>query len=150
MRNFWYNVALAKNDKVVRLYINGILADEALLKQQISPNDYDLNFGPLDDYKLICDFEFLIDDLKIYSIFLNEVEIQSLNQNSFFGPEPAYVKIGCVDCYYTNVCQDNFHPCNQLEYYSGVAKIKRIMGWSWKALLGKSKAKGMVLCCKDY
>jgi len=126
----WTHVAVVVDDRLLFVYINGILDHQYLLDAEMSFNDepvYIANDPYHDGLGLSC----FLDDLQIYNKVVSSDDIKSIGGASFPGMA-VDARLGCQYCTHATAktaCHDGYHLCTQQEYNSGAVLVGRLMGW---------------------
>jgi len=159
----WLHIALTKSNNKIKLYVNGILDSQLILKNDIEINQGNLYIGNVPWLKNQCNFPFLIDELRYYDTFLSEYNIGAEASPALGGIEPSFIQFGCKDCGVSDaksICVDGYHVCTSIELHTGGYQIARAMGWlDWNTHIWSYGAlknpgdfgnlKGLALCCTD-
>ena len=159
----WLHITVTKSYNKVKLYVNGILDSQILLKNDMEINQDNLFIGNVPWLKDQCNFPFLIDELRYYDTFLPENYIQAEAAPALGGIEPSLIMFGCNNCPLKEAstsCVDGYHVCTSIELHTGGYQVARAMGWlDWNThiwshgALGNpgefSSLKGLALCCMD-
>jgi len=159
----WLHISLVKMDTKLKLYVNGILDSQTLLKSGAEVNNSPLYIGNVPWLKDQCDFPFLIDELRYYNISVSEDRIQAEAAPVLGGIEPSFLQLGCMNCSLKDAsqsCVDGYRLCTSIELHTGGYQIARSMGWmSWNTHLWThgalktpadfDKLKGLALCCAE-
>ena len=159
----WLHITVTKSLNKIKLYVNGILDSQILLKNDMEINQSNLYIGNVPWLKEQCNFPFLIDELRYYDSFLPEYFIQAEASPALGGIEPSLIMFGCKTCTLreaSNSCVDGYHVCTSIELHTGGYQVARAMGWldwnthiwSYGAIKNSgdfSNLKGLSLCCMD-
>ncbi|VWU50126.1 secreted ookinete protein, putative [Hepatocystis sp. ex Piliocolobus tephrosceles] len=124
----WYHIAIVRHINHIRLFVDGILDSSFLTEGITKTNDFPIYIGGSPDSTDTCDFPFLLDELKIYSMSIGVDHIQSEAAATLSGLEPSFIYFGCFNCDINTAllsCPNNYHLCNKLELYIGVYNVMR-------------------------
>ena len=153
----WKNIIIEKFENNLSLYINGILDNSKIIKKSSK-----INLNLKTKISLIQKNEknnLLISIQKIKFLKKKILEIEKKKYFNFFLPY-NFFKFGCFKCNYqkaTKICyQNNFQICSSLEFYSGVLKIVKFLGWdslnyflfTRDTVIDNSSIEGLAICCK--
>mmetsp|Transcript_60162 Transcript_60162/g.176538 ORF Transcript_60162/g.176538 Transcript_60162/m.176538 type:complete len:507 (+) Transcript_60162:85-1605(+) len=130
----WFHVALVRVDseKLVRLYVNGVLDSTKRTKGSTRVNSEPLYVGGDPLTKDACDMPFYLDELKVYNRHATPDEIQAEASPALSGVEPHFVRLACADCTLEQAqesCPDEYHICDNLEMHLGGYQVARSLGW---------------------
>lgn len=133
-RGRWFHVALVRmdNQRMTRLYINGILDDSHSTQGYAQPNKEPLYVGGDALSHDRCDVPLYVDELRVYNRPLTPDEIQAEAAPALAGIEPSFVRLACVSCPLQTAlqnCPDGYHICNSLELHIGGYQVARALGW---------------------
>lgn len=159
----WVHISLIKKNKNLKFYFNGILDFQINLKREIEINTDNLFIGNVPWLSEICNYPFLIDELRYYNAAIDEDFIQAEASPVLGGIEPNFLQLGCLNCSLNDAsksCKEGYKLCSGIELNTGGYQISRAMGWlNWDshiwtntALENKQesqKLKGLGLCCVD-
>jgi len=159
----WYHIAIVKNKKEIKLYINGILDQELVLKYTPEANQSNLYLGGVPWLKDQCNYPFLIDEVRYYNIAIEEDYIQAEASPILGNIQPSYIKLGCINCHLKeamNNCKNDYHICTSVELHTGGYQIARNLGWlqwnthiwthsAYKHMRKFDSLKGLAICCSD-
>lgn len=151
----WYHVAVVRHINVVRLYVDGILDSSFLTEGVTKTNDFPVYIGGTPYSVDVCDFPFLLDELKIYNVSIGTDQIQSEASGTLGGLEPSFIYFGCFNCDMNSAilsCPNNYHLCNKVELYLGVYNVMRKLSLNINNLIlpfSQEKNEGIGICCAD-
>ena len=153
----WYNITLIKSNGNVKIFINGLLDSEIVLKGVAIEDYQDIFIGGVKNLKNVCQFPFLIDEFKFYNTDIPRYVVDSENSLQLGGNISDSFKYGCKDCNYsdaTKSCNGGYRLCNALELNNGGLQISRTLGWVdwnteiWSFSSSDNGQKAFALCCK--
>lgn len=159
----WLHIALLKTDNKLKLYVNGILDNQMIIKSNMDINNNSLYIGNVPWLKDQCNFPFLIDELRYYNKSIEEDFIQAEASPVLGGIEPSFLQLGCLECSLkeaSQACVEGYRLCTSIELHTGGYQIARSMGWlNWNTHLWTHGAlktptdfenlKGLALCCAE-
>lgn len=138
-RGRWFHIALVRidNQRMTRLYVNGVLDDSHNTNGFVQPNREPLYVGgdALSHDK--CNLPLYLDELRVYDRPLTPDEIQAEASPGLNGIEPSFVRLACFDCPLQTAlqnCPDGYHLCNSLEMHIGGYQVARALGWLQKGV----------------
>jgi len=159
----WLHVSVVKAASKLKLYVNGILDAQVMLKNDMEVNQGNLFVGNVPWLKEQCNFPFLIDEMRYYDTIVPEYLIQAEASPALGGIEPGLIMFGCSNCALKDAstsCVDGYHVCTSIELHTGGYQVARAMGWlDWNTHIWShgamnnpgdfSNLKGLALCCMD-
>jgi len=159
----WLHIAVVKLDTKLKVYVNGILDSQILLKSSVEQINSPLYIGNVPWLKDQCDFPFLVDEMRYYNIAVEEDRIQAEASPILGGIEPSFLQLGCMNCSLKEAsqsCVEGYRLCTSIELHTGGYQIARSMGWlNWNTHLWTHGAlktpsdfnnlKGLSLCCAE-
>ena len=159
----WLHISVVKANNNLKLYVNGILDSQILLKGDIEINQGDLYIGNTPGMSKNCLFPFYIDELRYYDSPVTEFNIQAESSPALGGIEPGFLQFGCKECSLSDAstsCVDGYHLCTSIELHTGGYQVARAMGWlDWNTHIWShgalkspgdfSSLKGLAVCCMD-
>lgn len=138
----WTHIAVIRDDKNTKLYINGILDGNITSEGWTILNDMPLYIGNTPWHKEDCNVPSLIDEIRVFERVLfaitkaiSEEEIEAEASMALGSIEPSFIKLGCLRCpieVANSKCPTNYHLCSTIELYTGGFQIARTMGWVLK------------------
>lgn len=157
----WIHIGLIKNNNGVKLYMNGVLDSELILKGSLIDNTGDIYIGGVKWLKQFCQFPFLIDEFKFYNKAISADYFKAETSGVLSNLNSENFKYGCKDCTIDDAiksCSSDYRLCSLIELNSGGYQVSRSLGWSdWKTQLWSYSAaldkdnfngiKGFALCC---
>lgn len=159
----WLHIAIVKIDNKLKLYVNGILDNQMILKSNIEKSEAPLYIGNVPWLKDQCDYPFLMDEVRYYNSAIEEDKIQAEASPILGGIEPSFLQLGCMNCPLkeaSTACVDGYRLCTSIELHTGGYQIARSMGWlKWNTHIWThgalktpgdfAKLKGLALCCAE-
>ncbi|EGR32484.1 NLI interacting factor-like phosphatase family protein, putative [Ichthyophthirius multifiliis] len=130
--NKWAHISLSKSSQKIKLYINGILDQVAVLQSFDVENDSPFYIGNTPWFSDDCILNAFVDELKIYNYEIKSYQVQAEASMFLGGIEPSFLHLGCINCELETAkqsCIQGYHLCTSLEIYSGAYNVARIMGW---------------------
>jgi hypothetical protein len=129
----WMHISLIKKDKIIKLYVNGILDNTLEI------------------------------ELRYYNSYEDESFIMAEAAPALGGIEPNFINLGCVDCSLQTAsksCKDGYRLCSPIELHTGAYQVARNLGWlnwnthiwTYSALQSPKefkKFKGLAICCLE-
>lgn len=158
----WIHIGIIKSNNGVKLYMNGILDSEIILKGNEVENQGDIYIGGVKWLKQFCQFPFMIDEFKFYNKAISSDYFKAETSGVLSNLNSDNYKYGCNSCTLEEAiksCDSDFRLCSLIELNSGGYQISRSLGWTnWKTLLWSYSAsldnkenfkniKGFGLCC---
>lgn len=157
----WIHIGLIKNNNGVKLYMNGVLDSELILKGSLIDNIGDIYIGGVKWLKQFCQFPFLIDEFKFYNKAISPDYFKAETSGVLSNLNSDNFKYGCKDCSIDDAlksCSSDYRLCSLIELNSGGYQVSRSLGWSdWKTQIWSYSAaldkdnfngiKGFALCC---
>lgn len=157
----WFHIGIIKEDKEVKLYVNGILDTQLGIKGDIDINRSSLFIGNVPWLKEECNYPFYIDELRYYNTAVSADNIQAEAYPILGGIEPNFLQLGCMNCSLEAAeksCQNGYQLCSSIELHTGGYQIARSLGWlNWNTYIWTSSAlktpenfkniNGLALCC---
>ncbi|CRH02616.1 conserved Plasmodium protein, unknown function [Plasmodium relictum] len=151
----WYHIAVVRHINHVRLFVDGILDSSFLTEGITKTNDFPIYIGGTPYSVDVCDFPFLLDELKIYNLSIGVDQIQSEASATLNGLEPSFIYFGCFHCDIDSAilsCPNNYHLCNKIELYIGVYNVMRKFSLNINNILlpfSSENNVGIGICCAD-
>ena len=88
----FYNVTATYDGAEVRIYVNGILDNQGPFSGKLLTTDIDLTIGRVLPSNTCCNFQGVLDDIRIYSYALSDEEIRNIyEENTAVENEPAVI-----------------------------------------------------------
>ena len=94
----WVHISLIKKKKNLKFYFNGILDYQINFKKELEINTDNFYIGNVPWLSKICNFPFLIDELRYYNAAIDEDFIQAEASPVLGGIEPNFLQLGCLNC----------------------------------------------------
>lgn len=159
----WVHIGLVKSENKLKLYINGILDNTLNIKNEATFPKDEFFIGGVPWLKESCSYPFLIDEMRYYSIALQEELLQAEASPALGELDSSFLALGGMDVDVTtaaNICTDGYHICTGIELHTGGYQVARSMGWlDWNTHIWSHGAiktaaqfagmKGLALCCAD-
>jgi len=157
----WTHVAIVRSENAMNLYVNGV---KDVSKSAGGPvgSVQDMILGIVDaqksDSSPQCNFEFFMDEVRVYGRSLFAYEIVAEAAPSLGGYSPESLRLGCTSCTTQNMnCEDSFHVCTKHELYAGGYQFATLMGyadagtkvWSSDDLNNGQSLEGVFICCEN-
>jgi len=161
--NRWTHIAVVRQERKLKLYVNGILDSVIQTIGWTITNTSPLYVGNAPFAEEECDIPAYIDEMRFYTRGLNEEEIEAEASPALGNINPNFVQLGCINCSIKQAaesCVEGYHLCSTIELHSGVYQVARTMGWtSWNSKIwsysaikqnieGKDEV-GLGICCID-
>eukprot|EP00164_Ancoracysta_twista_P003493 GFYU01004661.1.p1 GENE.GFYU01004661.1~~GFYU01004661.1.p1 ORF type:complete len:463 (-),score=137.96 GFYU01004661.1:367-1755(-) len=127
----WVHVGAVRDASSMKLYINGILDNEAKANSTARSNTGPVYVGgdPFHKFGSVA----FIDEVRYFARALSIDEIQAESGFALGGIDPNFIHLACAACSLDEAatkCRKTYHLCTHGELYSGGYQVARIMGWA--------------------
>jgi len=125
----WTHITLILNEKLLQIYVNGLLDNEKVLKGTLIFNEGPLLIGrDVINYGTQC----YIDELRIYSNTQKSYELRSMAYMANRNLDLDFAKLSCTSCSAKQAfdqCPNKYHLCTLKELNMGGYQLARQLGW---------------------